>query len=72
MNRFQSSTERSNCSMQSGPQLWAFVTLHSNKAVNAPVVVSLWGLLASLYTFLALRTKVSVLSLEIYLCPKIR
>lgn len=49
MNHFQSSTERSNCSMQSCPQLWAFVTLHSNKAVNAPFVVSLWGLSQSVH-----------------------
>lgn len=58
--------------MQSGPQLWAFMMLRSNNAVDVPFVVSPWGLLASLCTSLVLRTKASVLSLEIYLCSKIR
>ena len=71
MNCFQSSTERSNCSMQSGPQLWAFMMLHSNNEVNVPFVGSHWRLLASLCTSLALRTKARFLSLEIYLCAKI-
>lgn len=43
--------------MQSGPQLWAFIMLHSNDEVNVPFVGSHWGLLASLCTSLALRTK---------------
>lgn len=71
MNHFQSCTEKSDRSIQSGPQLWAFMMLHCDNTAVIPSVGNRWGVLASLCTTVALGTKASLLSLEIYLYSKI-
>lgn len=69
MNHFESGTERRNCSIQSGPYLWALLGLCSDQRVAILSFCSHWGALATLYSSVALGTKAAFLSGD--LCSKI-
>lgn len=62
----QSGTEKSNCSIQSGPQPLGLLGICSDHRAAILSLGSHWGVLATLYSFVALGTKTAFLSLGIY------